>query len=146
MLLPQEIEETRTVEGISILTPVGMKTVTHVCRTVPMDSFRLVAGEFTLEGARHHLVGVVGDAFIHLGDLRVGDLVVTSAGLRSVNSVTPTGERKNLYDLRIEGPDHCYFSNGVLSHNSTGIATNALFRLNIIPRHSSLYIAPMSAA
>lgn len=143
MLCQEEIEEIREVDGVLVRTPSGWKRVTHACRTVPMEVFLLKAGRFEIEAAGKHLVGVPGGDFVHVSGLRPGDVILTEDGEVSVESVCSTGERKNLYDLRIEGPDHCYFSNGILSHNSTGIATNALFRLNVIPRHHGLYVAPM---
>ena len=54
MLLPEEVEETRKVSGVTIATPSGWQNVTHVVRTIPMRIFRLVVGVRMLEGAAKH--------------------------------------------------------------------------------------------
>ena len=97
----------------------------------------------TLEAAFHHLVGLAYGAFVQLGFLRPGDLVRVEGGIEPVVSVQFTGRTENLYDLRVEDQDHCYYSGGILSHNSTGLALDALFNLNAMPRMHTLYVAPM---
>lgn len=137
-----DIEEVRECR-VEILTPSGWRWTTHVLKTVPMQVFRLTTASYELEAAFHHLVGLEHGGFAQLGFLRAGDRVRTDSGVETVTAVEDTGRVESLYDLRVDDPGHSYYSNGILSHNSSGIGTDDLFRLNSIPKHNGLYVAPM---
>lgn len=146
MLLDYEIAEERSVEHLDmkVLVPGGVyKKVTHVCKTIPMDVWRVRTGGHTLDCAASHLVCIGDDNVIPVSSLRVGDFVVTEDGWDAVLSAGPVGERRELYDLRVESDDHLYFTNGILSHNSTGLGAAELFKLNVVPNYRSIYITPL---
>lgn len=145
MLLDSEIAEERSVEhlGIEVLAPGGWVRVTHACRTIPMQVWVVKTKNYTLECAGKHLV------INHLGSpipadrLRPGDLVETQNGVEAVTLSEPRGDVAELYDLRVDSPDHLYFTSGIASHNSTGLGASELFKGNTIPGYRSLYIAPL---
>lgn len=60
----------------------------------------------------HHLNEIL------VKDLRVGDLVMTSEGPRLVTHLENTGIPVSMVDLSIDDPDHRYYTNNILSHNS----------------------------
>jgi hypothetical protein len=51
-------------------------------------------------------------------DLKVGDLVQTKTGPSKVSYVENTYIPVSMVDLSIDHPDHRYYTNGILSHNS----------------------------
>lgn len=144
MLLDLEIAEERSVEhlGIKVLAPDGWVGVTHVCKTVVMDVWVIVAGDFRLECARKHLI-ITPTGPCPADQLEQGDLVVTSAGWAVVTASRDTGRREQLFDLRVDSADHIYFTDGIASHNSTGLGASALFKMNTMPNHRTLYLAPL---
>jgi len=147
MLTAEEIAEERCVThlGIRVRSLEGYLDVTHVCKTIPLPVWELKTTRRSLVCAASHLV-VLGD---DIGDccpverLAPGCTVVSEDGLEVVMSVTDMHETRELYDLRVEGPDHVYFTNGILSHNSTGIGGSLLYKLNMLDHYRALYIAPL---
>jgi hypothetical protein len=60
---------------------------------------------------------------IYVKDLKIGDKIITENGLENVIRVEKLDiEPEHMYDLSIDSENHTFFSNGILSHNST-IAT-----------------------
>ena len=147
MLTPEEVAEERCVAhlGIRVKSREGYLDVTHVCKTKPLPVWELKTTKRTLVCHALHLV-VVGD---DIGDccpverLAPGNTVVSEEGLEVVLSVTDLHELRALYDLRVEGPEHVYFTNGLLSHNSTGIGAGILYKMNMLAYHRALYVAPL---
>lgn len=147
MLRADEVAEERCVAhlGIRVKSRAGFLDVTHVCKTCPLPVWRLETTGRTLLCAGKHLV-VLGDddgELCPVERLVPGCTVVTEDGAEMVTAVTDLGELRELYDLRVEGPDHVYFTNGILSHNSTGIGSALLYKFNMLDYHRALYIAPM---
>jgi hypothetical protein len=145
MLLEREIAETRSLEhcGIKILAPSGeWVNVTHVCRTIPLPVWKVTTRSHTLECAHKHIVIAVGGP-VAADQLAPGVLLVTTSGVEEVVSAAFTGRVEELYDLRVDSQDHLYFTNGIASHNSTGIGLSELTKLNLVPNYKSLYIAPL---
>lgn len=147
MLTAEEIAEERCVThlGIRVRSREGYLDVTHVCKTVPLPVWELKTTRRSLVCAASHLV-VLGDdsgECCPVERLAPGCTVVSEDGLEVVESVTDLHELRELYDLRVEGPDHVYFTNGILSHNSTGIGGSLLYKLNMLDFYRALYIAPL---
>lgn len=144
MLLDHEIAEERSVEhlGIKVHAPSGWVLVTHVCKTVPLRVWEVVTISHRLLCAGKHLV-ITPRGPVCADQLAEGILIITASGYEAVRRVTDTGEDRPLYDLRVDHPDHVYFTDGIASHNSTGLCAAELFKLNVIPNYKSLYIAPL---
>lgn len=145
VLLEHEIVETRSVEHlcIDVLAPNNTRVrVTHVCRTIPMPVWCVETLSHTLYCAGKHLV-ITTSGPVAADHLTTGDEVVTESGYEPVVRVTDTGRVEELYDLRVDSPDHLYFTNGIASHNSTGIGISELFKLNAFVGHKALYMAPL---
>tara|TARA_R110002110_G_scaffold8326_12_gene41925 strand:+ start:1619 stop:3550 length:1932 start_codon:yes stop_codon:yes gene_type:complete len=148
VLLDHEIAEERSVEHLDrkVLAPGGVFIrVTHVCKTVPMEVWRLetTAGH-AMECAGKHLVVVAKDIDpVPVDQLRRGDLIVTDQGFHQVSVVENTGEVRALYDLRVDSEDHLYITDGIVSHNSTGLGAAELFKFNIFPNYRSIYLTPL---
>lgn len=145
MLSKEEVAEERSVEHLDmwVEAPSGHARVTHVCKTVPMRVWELRTSEHSLRAAGKHLVVLANGDTHRLDRLKPGDLVTTALGLSPVVSITDTGFDEELYDLRVESDDHIYFTDGIASHNSTGIGGSDLIMLNTLRNHRSLYLAPL---
>lgn len=145
MLLENEIAEERSIEhlDVKVAAPEGrFVKVTHVCRTIPMPMWRICTVDFSLECAGKHLVRGVG-GYMQVDQILRGDFIITSNGWQKVTNCEDLKEFRSLYDLRVESEDHTYYTNGILSHNSTGLGAAELFKLSLLPNYQSVYITPM---
>jgi hypothetical protein len=145
VLLAHEIAEERSVEHLDrkVLAPDGNYVrVTHVYKTIPLAVWRLVTKSHQLEGSAKHLV-VTGRDTVPMDEIKNGDVILTVTGWEPLISVYDTGQRRELYDLRVESDAHLYFTSGIASQNSTGIVSADRVKFNIIPRYRVLYITPL---
>ena len=58
-----------------------------------------------------------------------------------IASIEPIGQHA-CWDVEIE-TQHNYVLNGLVSHNSTNLASNGVLQANIIPNHKILFVAPL---
>lgn len=54
----------------------------------------------------------------------------TISGCSSVNNVTNTGVKEHMFDLELDDVDHVFYTNGILSHNTTIAAMYLLWMTN----------------
>ena len=151
MLSGADIVDERSVVHLNtkVRSPEGWSLVTHVCKTRPLPVWRIETRDSVLECADYHLVHLLVRAdsprggFCHTKDLVVGDILETAEGREVVTFVEFTGRYEELYDIRVDSESHAYYSNGILSHNSTGIGVSELFKFHLIKDYKALYLAPM---
>lgn len=127
---------------MTVSTPSGYSAILSVCKTVPLPQWVLETDNHLLVCVDFHLV-VSARGILRVCKLRVGDQVRTADGIEEVKRVHDTGRREHMYDLEIDTEDHLYYTDGILSHNSTGLGIGALFDLNIREGNRALYLAPM---
>lgn len=141
VLKKEEIAEEREVNGVEVETPNGMRRVTRVFKTVPLPVWELKTKRHILEASGDHLVKSEGE-WVKLRELEPGDVVSTDDGHDIVVSCSYTGRVESLYDISVDDRDHAFYSNGVLSHNSTTICTRMLMNSHMLPGYQGLYIVP----
>ena len=117
----RKFEEVLDVSDYSIKTPDGFKPINKVMKTIPYQVWLLtLEDDYYLECADDHIVMFHGKE-VFVKDLKVGDLVETEEGDKKVLSVVETERIENMYDFEIDSEDHTFYSNGILSHNTTSI-------------------------
>lgn len=141
MLLTHEILEEKKVSGKSIMTPSGWRKVKTAYKTVKLPTWKICTATKTLIASGHHLIHTPGKCR-ELRDICVGDVICTDAGEELVTHVSPTGRKEHLYDITIDTKDGLFYSNGIVSHNSTAMAGRQLINSNIMPDYASLYVVP----
>ena len=145
MLLDHEIAEIRSLEHLDkrVKAPNGeFVKVTHALKTIPMEVWELRTTYRALDCAGKHLVKTAR-GLLHVQELVDGDWIDTEDGYEGIVECRPTGELREFYDLRVDSEDHLYYTNGIVSHNSTGICGAEYFKLNFLPYYSSLLLAPL---
>lgn len=141
MLLVDEIAEEYPVSGKSVKTPSGWKAVKTVYKTVPLDVWELHTSNRVLRGSGHHLVRS-GMECHRMQDLKPGELIDTEGGPEGIVRVGPTGEKEAMYDLTVDSEDGLFYSNGIVSHNSTTFAARQRILADLLPMYKSLYVVP----
>jgi hypothetical protein len=106
-----------------ILTDTGYHPIISSNKTVEYEVYELVLSNgYSLKCADTHIVFTDNYQEIFVQDLVKDQIVQTDDGEVSVVSVTNLGYSENMYDLSIDSMDHRFYSNGILSHNSTVMA------------------------
>lgn len=141
MLLPEEIAEERELKGKKIMTPYGWQPVTKIYKSIPLEVWELRTHHYKLQCAGNHLVMTPG-GWKCVKDLSVGSQVVTQSGLEAITFLADTGKKEALYDITIEHPAHSFYSDGILSHNSTTFVARQLIYCHVLPRFKTLYVTP----
>lgn len=101
---------------IKVKTPFGYKKILTAFRTEKHKSITSHFGNNkTLKTSGKHRLKSDGQ-WRHVDDIQIGDLVETETGTTALISKSD-GYDEVLYDISVEDV-HCYFSNGILSHNS----------------------------
>ena len=101
---------------IYVKTPYGFKKITTAFRTEKQKAVTCYFGNNkTLKTSLNHRLKTNGE-WKHVKDIKNGQLVETETGTTKLISKT-TGKSEVLYDISVEDV-HCYYSNGILSHNS----------------------------
>jgi len=106
-----------------IHTDSGWQPITKVSKTIDYEVYDLyLENGYYLGCADTHIVFNEKYEEVFVKDLLPGDLVLTDDGPVAVASVYPTSKYENMYDISVDSTDHRYYSNGILSHNTTTAA------------------------
>ena len=125
-----------------IETDTGWEDLIDVKETVPYNRWELIVDDHsTLYCADDHIVFDSTFNEIFVKDLQPGDYVQTRSGKRKVLSVTNTRITENMYDVGVNSDNHRYYSNGILSHNTTCAAGYLLWHAMFHPDQTILIAA-----
>jgi len=115
--------KTKCVDDYEILTDTGWEPINRIGKTIPYKVWVVKTTSFILECANTHIV--ITDKFkeVYVKDLKIGDLLQTVNGLEPVVSVIETLEEVSMYDLEVDNPNHRYYTNGILSHNTVWLCS-----------------------
>jgi hypothetical protein len=106
--------------GFKVDTPYGYKDIEWCGITEEnADVYRceLQNGMF-VEGADYHRLKKTDDEFVVLKELKVGEMIQTNDGDSAVATIELLKEKDTLYDIQV-AEVHQYYTNGIVSHNTT---------------------------
>lgn len=116
------IDEIDLDTGWEIETDTGFKPISKIYKTIEYEKYILKTENELLECADLHKVFTDNYEEVFVKDLSVGDKVITKNGIETVLSVENTHIKENMYDITVDDENHRYYSNGILSHNTTTMA------------------------
>lgn len=105
--------------GVFVKTPTGWSPVKQCLKTVPYRVWTVNTPTHTLSGADTHIIIDSYGRERYIKDLAVGDVIQTISGPERITSVVETDRTEHMYDLELNDINHVYYTNGILSHNST---------------------------
>ena len=123
----EKLVESYDINNISIHTDTGWKPLSFVHLTKPFQMYNI-----TLEGGYHLTCAdthIVFDRYMNevfVKDLKSGDLVMTKEGPKKLLNLTTDNTNICMCDVTVNDENHRFYSNGILSHNTT---TSAIFML-----------------
>ena len=105
-------------------------TATNFYRTRPFDSYSLECKSgLSLQCADTHIVFDEYHNERFVKDLVPGNKILSEYGIDEVSSVKRDGFKSFMYDFSIKELDHSYYTNGILSHNTTSTVSYLLWYL-----------------
>jgi len=113
--------ESKKITDYEILTDDGFKDVCALHKTIEYDMYKLILETKELKCADNHIVFLSDDSEIFVKNLKIGDIVKTENGLEKVIEVNNLGYKKNMWDFELTGKNVKYYTNDILSHNTTYI-------------------------
>lgn len=111
---------------LEIETDSGWQPVTAIHKTVPYTVWTIeTSSGLTLDCADTHIVFDENQNEIFVKDIKEGTTkILTKNGAELVVKVLQKDLQENMYDVTVDHPDHRFYTNNILSHNTTII--NAL--------------------
>ena len=124
------IEEIELHDNIEILTDTGYKPLSHIMITKPFEQYIIkLENGYELNCADEHIVFDEKFNEIYVKNLSIGDYIQTDKGLQKIVSLEISSTKISMCDTTVNDENHRFYSNGILSHNST---TTAIYCLWII--------------
>ena len=107
--------------GWEIDADTGWEEITHIHKTVTYEKWRIETyNGLTLECADDHIVFTQYYDEIFVKNLIPNEsYIMTNSGPSLVKYVTSYDEYENMYDISVNSNNHRFYTNGILSHNST---------------------------
>lgn len=123
-----------------IETPSGWKDITTIMQTVEYDVWRVeFEDELWIEGADNHILMKVDDSECFIKDLVPGDKIQSINISSVVKSVHQLPRTENMYDVEVDSNEHVFYSNGLVSHNTTTVGAFLLHQV-VFNRHLTIGI------
>jgi hypothetical protein len=114
------IETITSTDDWEILTDTGYESIETSNKTIPYDVWKIETSNHELECADDHIVFLNDGKEIFAKDLQIDDIIQTESGDEKIISVNSLGFEETMYDLQLpKGTNHRYYTNGILSHNTT---------------------------
>lgn len=112
---------------VLVQTKKGWAPIKRILKTIPYQAWELIIEGFEplLAADQHIIMTEAGPVWMK--DLQINDLVYTLDGLKPVKSIRCLNEIDHMYDLELDDEDHVFYTNGILSHNTTVIAMYILW-------------------
>lgn len=101
-------------------TDTGWQPLLDVKQTVEYHVWILeLSNGYQLECADDHIVFFEDYSEVFVKDLKPGDKILTDQGAVQVLQVYAAPEQEHMYDVGVDSNSHRFYSNGILSHNTT---------------------------
>lgn len=129
------IDNYKTIEevnlsNIEILTDTGYKELSHLMISKPFEQYIIkLENGYELNCADEHILFDRNFNEVYVKDLNIGDYVQTDQGLKKIISIDINNTKVSMCDTTVNDNNHRFYSNGILSHNST---TTAIYCLWVI--------------
>lgn len=117
-------------DGWEIETDTGWKPVSKIMKTIPYDKWELILENgLSLEAADDHIVFDDNMNEVFVKNLKVNDSIQTRHGIKKVISIVNCNTKEDMYDIEVNDNNHRFYTNDILSHNTTCAAAFILWKV-----------------
>ena len=128
--ITKKIINTKQLSNVKVLSDTGYVPATEIHKTQPYTVYEIrTSSGKTIEGADIHLIyrqtyteTTIINESVWIKDLNVGDYILTKDGPEQVVSIYKAPYKLSMYDLSIDSQEHRYYTNDILSHNTTTVS------------------------
>lgn len=127
-LVNRKFIDSKTLDNFEVWTDSGWQDISHIHKTVEYTIWRLETdGGKVLEGADTHIVFDDSGNQIFIKDLLPNvTRILTEDGPELVISCVECESSEHMFDITVSSDDHSFYSNRILSHNSSAVCAFAL--------------------
>lgn len=133
--------ETIDINDYEVLTDNGWADIASISKTVPYQVWEVKTETHSLKCADNHIVFDEDMNEVFVKDLHVGQKIATDAGFEKVIDVQKHDEVDNMYDIEVDDENHRYYTDGILSHNSTMYCIYSLWLTTFFPEKKVMILA-----
>ena len=102
-----------------VLTDTGYESVDNIHITQPYIEWKIeTENGYFLQAADNHILFDFNFGQVFIKDLKIKDFIQTDVGPQRVVSITKNYFRSSMFDLSVNSPNHRFYTNGILSHNT----------------------------
>ncbi len=125
----EKLVHSEKIKNIDVLTDTGYHPAISIHETRPFVQYSIQTTNHHLTCADNHIV--INDQYeqVFVKDLCIGDLILTDCGPECVVAIKTLYIPVAMCDLTVDSDDHLYYTNGILSHNTTTTALACLHYL-----------------
>ncbi len=133
--------------GVKVLTDDGYQPISHIYNTKPFKIYSIeLENGYSCECADKHMFFDENHYIIYADELSLGTKIMTDEGAIPVKSITMSNTKVSMCDVSVEHPNHRYYTNGILSHNSTTTAIFALWSIVLRNDRNALVLSKSGPA
>ncbi len=130
---------------VKVLSENGYVPVTHSNKTIEYDVFKItLENNLELECADTHIIIDEFNNEIFAKDSKNNN-IKTKNGMSKVISVENLHKSENMYDLTVDSEEHTYYTNDILSHNTTTVAAYILYCITFTSNYTCAILANKAA-
>lgn len=133
--------ESYCTDEYEVWTDTGWEDVVSTNKTIEYDVWELETESHSLSCADNHIVFNENMEEVFTANLTTSDYIHTENGTEQVISVTRSNNTDNMYDLQVGSENSRYYTNGILSHNTTIMTIYALWLTCFHPDKTVLIVA-----
>jgi len=121
--ITKKILNSINVDRLQINTPNGFKPIKQIHKTQPYHLWRIeTENGLYLEGADKHIIFDNLGNQIFINELKIGTYIQTKSGIDKITKIKKFPFKVSMYDITVDSKEHIYYTNEIISHNTTTIA------------------------
>lgn len=137
--------------NIKVETDTGFQQITDILNTKPFQVYDItLENGYTLECADNHILYYkdINDNIceIYCKDLNIDDKILTDIGIKKIVNIRKQNIKLGMVDISVNHPNHRFYSNHILSHNSTTTAIFALWSIVLRNDRNALILSKSGPA
>lgn len=117
--IDKKIIRTTDVDNLKVMSDTGWVDVANIHETQPYKIYDIkLENGYKLTCADNHIVFKNDLVESFVSDLKIGDSLYTDKGESKIIDITLSKTKISMGDLTVNHPNHRYYTNGILSHNT----------------------------